>query len=420
VLFALFYFSEGAPIGFLWSMLPVILRRSGMEVDAITVLTAALAWPWAFKFVWAPLVDVLRGPRWTLRGWIAASQAAMLATLSPLWLLGPDAVARLPWLGTLLLAHAFAAATQDVAVDALAIRSTPEHELGALNGAMQIGMVLGKSAFGGVALLLATELGGRALVAFLLGVQAAALGANLLYRVDEEARPEGGEAMHARLRAFLATLRAAFGRPRTWVALLFASVSGSAFEAVGATAKLLLVDRGLSDREVGVFLVLTDLVGLGLGGVVGGFLSDRFGRRRVVVTSSVGIAAAVLALASVCDPLAGGSIAATLALLGAVYLGTGFLVASTYALFMDLTDPRLGSTQFSAYMGATNLCEIWSSRLAGHRIRAHGYPAAFSLAAGISVLALPLLALLGRRSGQRPQRPDRPSDTGTRAGETAE
>ena len=75
-LFAALYFLEGAPIGFLWWALPPALRAGGRPVDEIAALLAVLALPWALKVLWAPLVDVLRGSRWTERGWITAAQAA--------------------------------------------------------------------------------------------------------------------------------------------------------------------------------------------------------------------------------------------------------------------------------------------------------------------------------------------------------
>jgi len=70
-------------------------------------------------------------------------------------------------------------------------------------------------------------------------------------------------------------------------------------------------------------------------------------------------------------------------LFAALYVAIGLFTASSYALFMDLTDPRLGATQFSAYMGATNACESWSAVLGGRLIASSGYPAAFA------VMALP-------------------------------
>ena len=83
-LFGALYFTEGAPIGFVWWTLPVLLRRQGVGPDVIGALTGLLVLPWAFKFVWAPLVDVLRGPWFGLRAWIVTSQVVMVASLLPL------------------------------------------------------------------------------------------------------------------------------------------------------------------------------------------------------------------------------------------------------------------------------------------------------------------------------------------------
>jgi len=77
------YFSEGAPIGFIWLAMPTRLRARDVPIEQITWLTAILVIPWTFKFLWAPLVDLLRGRRWTLRHWIIAAQTAMGLTLLP-------------------------------------------------------------------------------------------------------------------------------------------------------------------------------------------------------------------------------------------------------------------------------------------------------------------------------------------------
>ena len=80
---------------------------------------------------------------------------------------------------------------------------------------------------------------------------------------------------------------------------------------------------------------------------------------------------------------------------------------------MDLSDPAIGGTQFSAYMSATNLCEVWAvataGALAGGVDRAWapgalrdglGYGPAFAALAGASLVALPLVwGIGGRRRG---------------------
>ena len=84
LLFGVLYLSEGAPIGFIWLGLPTRLRAIDVPVDQITWLMAALILPWTLKFLWAPLVDLLRGPRWGFKHWILSSQFLMAATLLPL------------------------------------------------------------------------------------------------------------------------------------------------------------------------------------------------------------------------------------------------------------------------------------------------------------------------------------------------
>jgi len=89
LLFAALYFSEGAPIGFIWFVIPVRLRVADLPIETITWLQAVLVLPWALKFLWAPLVDQFRSPRWRLKHWVAAAQLGMGLTLLPLVWLDP-------------------------------------------------------------------------------------------------------------------------------------------------------------------------------------------------------------------------------------------------------------------------------------------------------------------------------------------
>jgi hypothetical protein len=53
---------------------------------------------------------------------------------------------------------------------------------------------------------------------------------------------------------------------------------------------------------------------------------------------------------------------------------------------------NLDPFQFSAFMGATNGCESWSSFLIGTLIKSQDYPIALLTLCGASLFALPLLA----------------------------
>jgi len=91
-----------------------------------------------------------------------------------------------------------------------------------------------------------------------------------------------------------------------------------------------------------------------------------------------------------------------LALLTGMYFFVGAFTASSYALFMDLTDPALGATQFSAYMAATNGCESWAAWTGGRVTARLGYAPAFL---GLTLVSLASLWLLRARSLRGPGAP---------------
>lgn len=387
LLFAILYASEGAPIGFIWWALPTLLRSADVPVDRITSLTAVVLLPWVFKFLWAPLLDLLRGPRWGYRAWVISMQALMAAALLPLiWI---DPVGGFDWWRGLLLAHAVAASTQDVAIDALAIGAVPPESRGRLNGAMQAGMLTGRSVFGGGVLLIGAWLGIAGMIAMLvLWILVAMIAALWLRQIEPPHRPDGA--------SFAGALAAAARMKATWIGLAFALVAGAAFEATGQLAGPYLVDRSVPETSIGVFFGLVVVAAMLTGGLTGGAAADRFGRLKTAALSLVGFSAFIVVLA-VADG-AGTTAAVLMALLAVMYFFVGLFTAASYALFMDLTDPRLGATQFSAYMAATNACESWSAWGGGRLAAAYGYPAAFVVMSLVSLASLPLLAGIRRIS----------------------
>jgi len=387
--FALLYFSEGAPIGFLWWALPTLLRAEGVAVERITALTATLVLPWTLKFLWAPLVDAWRGPRWGFRHWAMAAQLGMGLALLPLTMIDPaDGFAW--WVGLLLL-HAVCASTQDVAIDALAVASVAATGRGRLNAAMQIGMLAGRSLFGGGAIVLASR-GGWPLV---MGALVVAVWGSLVVLLTQVAEPArvAGESR----RQFWSTLRAVLARRPTWLGLGFALLAGAGFEAAGALAGPLLIDRGVGEQTTGFFFALPVVALMAVGGWVGGRWADGGSRRHRVAAMLAAVTASVALLGAAIWLGTGGT--GAMVMLGAVYLAIGGFTAASYALFMDLTDRRLGATQFSTFMAATNGCEAWAVALAGVVVSAAGYGPALLLMAGLGLIAVALLPALKHDGG---------------------
>ena len=377
--FAFLYFSEGAPIGFLWWAMPTLLRTEVVAVERITMLTSLLVLPWTGKFLWAPLVDALRGPRWGFRNWAMSAQLAMGACLIPLlWL---DPLEHLTAWIVLLMAHAFFAATQDVAIDALAVTTTAPDQRGWLNGAMQAGMLLGRSLFGGGAILVAHHFGWKAV---LLALLAAIWGTIFfLWRMMRGIEPPiaAGSAWVQ----FGHSLRMAVRSRATWQGLGFALTAGAGFEAMGAMAGPFLIDAGVSAHATGIFFGLPVVGAMLVGGLIGGRLADRGNRRRTVGGYLI-LLCLLVAMVGLGDLLElPGTV--LMGLMVSVYFAIGLFTAASYGLFMDLTDPRLGATQFSTFMAATNGCEAWSAGVGGRIAGSVGYGPAFFI--------MPLIGLLG-------------------------
>jgi len=372
-LFAALYFSEGAPIGYIWWALPTKLRAAGVPIERITQLTAILILPWVFKFVWAPLVDALPMPRSGIRGWIVLAQTCMGVALIPLMFLDP--ARNLGWYSVILLAHAFAAATQDASVDAYAIASVPLEERGSINAWMQIGMLAGRSAFGGMALYVERWIGSAAVMALLLlCVWSTML---LVALAGESANNPVVADVENRIKAFTGTLRRALIRKATWLGLIFAAFGGAAYEALGSVAGPMLIDKGAGQETVGLFFAAPAVVCMGIGALAGGRIGDRIGRTAAVVGFMLAIAAATMSIAAAFAYAH--SFHLLLVAMAVLYVFIGAFTASSYALFMDITDPRLGATQFSAFMGTTNLCEAWSALAVGWLIGQLGYSWALCL-----------------------------------------
>src|SRR5262245_28785890 len=131
---ALLSFSSGLPLGLVWIAIPAWLTRAGVDIKVVGLFTLAQA-PWSFKFLWSPLMDRYAPPLLgRKRGWMLLAQAGLCAL--GLWLAGvsdhPEAV----WVvGSLTLAIALVAATQDIAYDAYAVEVLRREEHGLAVGA---------------------------------------------------------------------------------------------------------------------------------------------------------------------------------------------------------------------------------------------------------------------------------------------
>lgn len=121
-------FSSGLPLYFLINLIPAWLRSEGVDLKTIG-LFSIIGFPFTWKFLWAPLMDVIRLP-WLgrRRGWMFVTQVALLCVLLSYMKLNPQNDMFLIMKISLLVA--FFAASQDIVLDAFRREILPDNELG--------------------------------------------------------------------------------------------------------------------------------------------------------------------------------------------------------------------------------------------------------------------------------------------------
>ena len=137
------YFAQGIPFGLMNIAVPAWLASQGVEAGQIASFLAVIILPWAFKLLSGPLMDRFQFlPMGRRRPWVLGAQLGMTLSFFSLVLVDNPAeqVGLLTVLG--LFINVFAA-TQDVAVDGMAIDLVPHEEEGRLNAFMSFGKAAG-------------------------------------------------------------------------------------------------------------------------------------------------------------------------------------------------------------------------------------------------------------------------------------
>ena len=417
--FFLLYVTEGIPSGFTGIAVATRMRRLGLDPAAIGTFTAALLLPWAIKWAFGPFVDVISSDRWgRRRGWILGTQALMSITI--LLAMTIDMRTSLTLFTAVLVAHNLASAIQDVAIDALAVQVLRSDERGLANGLMFGGQYLG-GAIGGTGALFLASVAGFPATFVAVSIAIAFVTAVVAWPMREPPGPPrpalGLRSIGEGLAGFVKeTGRAFMGSRAARVAILLALLPMGGYALSLSLQSNLAVELGLSDRQVGVLSLCSTLLSAGFC-VLGGWVSDRWGRRRSLAVFIVGTTLPTFAMAAAMwhwswvmpvSPLlhdrpvpAPALVHAFWALTLAYAVFQGLMYGVGTAIFMDVTNPLVAATQFTGYMALSNFVYSYSSEWQGHAAVRWGYPATLAIDGAfglVSVLVLPLMGSLRRTS----------------------
>lgn len=404
--FFLMYLTEGLPVGFATVAVATQLRRDGLGTAEIGAFLGLVLLPWAFKWAYGPLVDLI-GSR---RGWILGAQFLMVLTL--LAMAGLALPAQLGLFTAVLVLHNLFGAVQDVAVDALAVTTLHENERAFASGLMFGGQSLGVLLGGGGALLLAGRIGLTPAVLLLAAVIVAVMVGVVLPMREAAARaarpPVALAAAGREVARFLqAALRALLGSRLALAGLLFGVLPIAAMALSRGLQANLAVDLGLSNDQIGA-LATASQAATALTCVIGGWLSDRVELRRATAVYVLMLSLPGLALMAELHrhgwtPGQAAPAALVTAFMAAVvvyHLCFGFIYGARVALFMGITQPAVAATQFAAYMALTNLSIAYSVVWQGYAVHHWGYAVTLGLDALVGLSCLLLLPWLRPRVPQ--------------------
>jgi PAT family beta-lactamase induction signal transducer AmpG len=388
------YFAQGIPYGLMNIAVPAWLASQGVGAGEIASFLAVVILPWAFKLLSGPLMDRYQFlPMGRRRPWVLGAQLGMTVSFFALILIGDPAqqVGLMMTVGFLI--NVFAA-TQDVAVDGMAIDVTPVNEQGRLNGFMVFGKAIGWG--------LTSAITGTMLVTVGLGVTAVAcaliqavvlLGFMLtMERRGERRLPwSPGEAMSERRgdNSFTSLARGLKGVLWTRVSLilmaimLFDGFIGGYGHALMPIAAINLF--GFTTPEWSQLVAVMGLAGAATALFLGPMI-DRFGAKRMLVLTVTLVALHAFLLAET-QSLWENALYVKVMLAVWVLLGPVTMVCMI-SLAMTICSSASSATQFAIYMSLANLGASAGSKTYGLIAEQTSYVEAYLLLGVITIVMI--------------------------------
>ena len=402
-------FSAGLPLLLVLGTLSFWLREAGIDRTTIGYLSwVGLAY--AFKWVWAPLVDRLPLPGLTRRlgrrrSWLLLSQLLIAAGLLGMASQNPQ-LALTPMVWSALVV-AFGSATQDIALDAYRIESASMQEQAALAATYQTGYRLAMIWAGAGVLWVATLAQGAQLgyavrawqVAYSVMAACMVVGiVTVLLSPEPQPRPlppsrSVQEWLHSALVAPFADFIARY-RWQAALVLGLIAVYRISDVVMGIMANPFSVDMGYTKAQVAAVTKIYGVLMTLLGAFVGGAMAMRWGVMRVLMLGALLSASSNLLFAWLAGQ-APTTVGLTL-VVSADNLAGGIASAAFIAYLSSLTNVQYSATQYALFSSMMLLAPKWLAGFSGQFVDAYGYSPFFISTAALGLPVLVLVALAAR------------------------
>jgi PAT family beta-lactamase induction signal transducer AmpG len=379
-------FTSGLPLYILIQLVPAWLRSEGVGLAEIGFFSL-IGFPYAWKFLWAPIMD-----RYTLpflgrrRGWMLVTQLALAASIATMGYLKPELSI---WaVAYLAAAVAFFSASQDIVLDAYRRELLPEVELGIGNAIHVQAYRLAGLVPGSLALILSDFLPWH--VVFIIVAAFMGVGVLLTLNINEPVRHPAAprtikEAVIEPFREFIS--RSGVGPALLVLAFLFLYKLGDNMATALQTP--FYIDLGFSMTQIGTVAKFSSLIAAIVGGMIGGLVMVKVSINRALWLFGFVQIASILGFAAL------SVVGDNLWMLGVAtafeYLGVGLGSAALIAFMARSTNAAFAATQFALFTALVAVPRTLANAITGVIVEQVGWTNFFLLC---TALALPGMLLL--------------------------
>lgn len=389
-------FSSGLPLFVLTHTLPAWFHDFDVDVKVVAGF-ALTQMPYAWKFLWSPVLDRFVPPLGRRRGWALLSQLAVIAVIASFSLLSPSA--SLATIGALAVLLAVVSATQDIALDAWRREMLPDHEQGMAAAVWINAYRLAMLVPGSLALILADRLPWATVFLSVAAAGGVGLLGTAIAPPPLSVAPPPASLREAVIGPFVEFFGRGGGRAATGI-LSFAVLYSLGDATASQLFTVYWLDLGFTKTQVGEIAKVVQLWAAVLGGFVGGALITRHGIRRTLLWFGAMRALAMIGFASLA--VVGPNPWALATAVGFEYLAGGLCTSAFAAFLAQATSRRFSATQYALLSSLMALPRTLAGASAGMLQEIVGWPA-FFLCCG--ALALPGLWLSQRVPLDEPAKP---------------
>jgi PAT family beta-lactamase induction signal transducer AmpG len=385
-------FSSGMPLALTGSTLSAWMVAEGVDIKTIGVF-ALVGLPYAFKFVWSPLMDQFWLPfLGRRRGWILVTQLALILTISFLGFLSPSSEPLLT--AFLALAIAFCSASQDIVLDAYRTELLPPEERGAGAGVWIMGYRIAILVSGAAALIISDHLPWRIVYIIMglfmtVGCVATLLAPEPLLSIPDRPQPASPRTL---TEAVVLPFSEFFKRPGAMEILLFVILYKIGdVAAAQMTTPYILQHIGFSRTELGTIFKGFGMAATIVGTLIGGAIMSRWSLKRSLFV--FGVLQGVSTFVFILLEFTGRQIWALGVVIGVENFCGGMGTAAYIAFMMGLCNTNFTATQYALLSSLMAVSRYITGAPTGYLAASSGWIWFFAIC---TISAIPALLLLLR------------------------